>query len=293
MTDYQNFADKYWPRKPDERAREIYHLFRVERKTQKAIAEQYGISQGRVSQIVRQVEQYDMVAILLQHSLPEEKLRAKTILRDQVSHAQQLAMEDYLRQREVESQLSRTEDTDAEGKVKRGKTTRSTKRGKGDGKLLELYVSLGEKVAVLDVEVAELRLESHALLSTAPDWKEDHDAHFVIQIREELQRYEDLCKELDRPCPELPKEEKSETEEWTRHERRENPNGDMWNCVHPKWLKVAKMVFMPHLDPDEPMPRDCGDLKSTTVLKKAYPANSSPTSSPAPEPVYEAAVPDV
>lgn len=270
-TEYQSYANKYWPKAPDERDQEIYHQCRVECKSQREVAELHGLTQGRVSQIVRQVEQYGMVGILLQHSLPEEKLQAKAVHRQQVAYAQKLAIAEFHKQSKAEAALSRKEALNGEGQVVSAKNERNSKPGKPSAKWLELFVHLAKKLEELSIEVAELRFEAHEELSKFPDWKEDHDAHFVIQIREELQRYVDRCKELKRPCPILPREEKWETEEWTRHERRENPNGNMWDCVHPKWSKVAKMVFFPHLDPNEPMPASLGDINPSVVVQKAYP----------------------
>jgi hypothetical protein len=218
----------------------------------------------------------------LQHSPLEEKLRAKQIQRDQLEYAQTLAIQTFREQGLPETQLERSEILDGEGNPKSSKQTRRSRHSRPDAKMLDRYVLMAEKIALLDEEIGQLRSDVHQQLSVLPDWKEDHDAHFAVRLTEELERYNQLCKSLDRPTPELPREERWETEEWTRMERRENPKGGMWDCVHPKWVKVAKQVFMPHLDPNGPMPRDQGDLPKSKVVKKDYPP--PPPSEPPPPP---------
>jgi hypothetical protein len=213
-----------------------------------------------------------MVAISLQHHPPEERLRAKQILLNSLQYAQRRAIETFNAQAEPDTELAREETLDGAGEPKASTQKRGTRRGRPDARYLDLYIQLSERIAEVEEMVTAQRIEVHTHLSQMPDWKEDHDATFAVKITEELQRYNELCEELAIPSPRLPQESKREIEQWTRMERRENPHADVWECVHPRWAKVAKQVFMPHLDPDAPVPTNGNEnFRPATVEGKAYP----------------------
>jgi hypothetical protein len=236
------------------------------------VAKEYDLSQGRVSQIVADVDMRMAIGHLLILAPPEEKFLVKQLLSQQLELAQSLALEAHRAQMEPQTQLARSETLDAQGKVKSHKTQRRTNHGRPNPRWLDIYTTLAKEVCELKCELPEMQRESHRSLTRLADWKEDHDAELMVHMVEEIDIYAERCREGGREVPNMPVVDRTEIEEFVRRARRANAKVRAIECLPPKWSRVAKQVFYPHLDPDEPLPANyTGPERTETFLKPRPP----------------------